>query len=179
MSTMNISRTLAAPAGDRRLASEQASSALLRAGALVLRYGLVLLLLWFGVFKFTPTEAQAIQPLVANSPLLSWLYSIFGLRGASRVIGVIEIASALLIAARPLSARLSAIGSIGAIVTFVTTLTFMATTPGSWAVVDGIFVPAGAGAFLIKDLLLLGAAVWTAGEAMTASTREREGRGSA
>jgi len=83
MSTMNISRSLAAPSRDRQFASEHASTPLLGAGALILRYGLVLLLLWFGVFKFTPTEAQAIQPLVANSPLLSWLYSILVLRGSS------------------------------------------------------------------------------------------------
>jgi uncharacterized membrane protein YkgB len=85
------------------------------------------------------------------------------------VIGVAEVVIALLIAARPLSPRASAVGSVGAIFMFATTLSFMATTPGSWAVVDGFFVPANAGSFLIKDLLLLGAAIWSAGEAMMAS----------
>lgn len=173
MSTMNTWSS-AGPRGlEQQFASEAASEILLRAGATVLRYGLVLLILWFGLFKFTPTEAQSIQPLVVNSPLLSWLYSVSGVRGVSRLIGVAEIAIALLIAARPLSARASAMGSIGAILMFVTTLSFLATTPGSWAVVDGFPVPAGAGAFLIKDLLLFGAAVWTAGEAMLASRRAR------
>jgi uncharacterized membrane protein YkgB len=153
--------------------SERATELLSQSGVLILRYGLVLLVLWFGVFKFTPSEAQAIQPLVAHSPFLSWLYSLTGVRGASRVIGLAEIAIALLIAARPLSARASAIGSIGAIVMFLTTLSFLATTPGSWGVVDGILVPTGAGGFLIKDLLLLGAAVWTAGEALAASSQRR------
>src|SRR4051812_26482259 len=78
---------------------EALSAALLAVGAVVLRYGLVLLILWFGVFKFTPTEAQAIQPLVANSPFLAWLYGVTDLEGGSRVIGVLEIAIALLIAA--------------------------------------------------------------------------------
>ena len=173
MSKTNIATGVGARGLVQQLVSEGTSDILLRAGAVVLRYGLVLLILWFGLFKFTPTEAQSIQPLVANSPLLSWLYSVTDVRGASRLIGIAESTIALLIAIRPLSARASAVGSIGAIMMFVTTLSFLATTPGSWAVVDGFPVPAGAGGFLIKDLLLLGAAVWTAGEAMLASTRSR------
>ena len=169
MNTMNMARDARwRPATD---AADRATDTLSRSGVVILRYGLVLLVLWFGVFKFTPTEAQAIQPLVANSPLLSWLYALTGVRGVSRLIGLAEIAIALLIAARPLSARVSAVGSIGAIIMFLTTLSFLATTPGSWGVVDGILVPTGAGGFLIKDLLLLGAAVWTAGEALAAAQR--------
>ena len=169
MNTMNVS-------GDfrwRAAAStpDRAADVLLRSGVAILRYGLVLLVLWFGVFKFTPTEAQAIQPLVSHSPFLSWLYALTGVRGASRLIGLAEIAIALLMAARPVSARASAVGSIGAIIMFLTTISFLATTPGSWGVVDGILVPTGAGGFLIKDLLLLGAAVWTAGEALAADRR--------
>lgn len=109
-----------------------------------MRYGLAAIILWFGVFKFTPIEAQAIQPLVAHSPILSWLYAIMDVRGASRIIGCAEIAIALLIALRPLSRRAAAVGGIGAIVMFLTTLSFAITTPGSWAVVDGMPVPAGA-----------------------------------
>lgn len=171
MSTINISRDMgwrAAMAEPDRL-----TAALSRAGAIVLRYGLVLLILWFGVFKFTPTEAQGIQPLVSHSPFLSWLYAFTDVGGASRIIGLTEIAIALLIAARPFSARASAAGSIGAIVMFLTTLSFLATTPGSWGVVDGLPVPTGAGGFLIKDLLLLGAALWTAAEALAASANRR------
>ena len=148
--------------------TDRVAEILRQSAAMVLRYGLVLLILWFGLFKFTPTEANAIQPLVANSPILSWLYSVTDLRGASRVIGVAEIVIALLIATRSVSARLSAIGGFGAVIMFLTTLSFLATTPGSWARVDGFLVPAGAGAFLIKDLLLLGAALWSAGESLTA-----------
>jgi len=171
MSTMNVSPTVGARALDRQLTTERLSAILLYSGAIILRYGLLLLILWFGVFKFTPTEAQSIQPLVANSPLLSWLYAVTGVHGVSRVIGVAEIVIALMIAARPFSARVSAAGSVGAVAMFVTTLSFLATTPGSWAVVDGLLVPAGAGGFVIKDLLLLGAAVWTAGEATMAAVK--------
>jgi uncharacterized membrane protein YkgB len=166
MSTTNISRTASGRGAAALLSTDRVSAALLQSAAIVLRYGLVILILWFGLFKFTPTEANAIQPLVGNSPILSWLYSVTDVRGASRIIGVAEIVIALLIAARPLSARLSAIGGIGAVMMFLATLSFLATTPGSWARVDGLLVPAGAGGFLIKDLLLLGAALWCAGESL-------------
>jgi len=51
---------------------------------------------------------------------------------------------------------------------FLTTLSFLATTPGMFTVVEGLPVPSGMGAFVIKDLVLLGAALWTAGEALSA-----------
>ena len=37
----------------------------------VLRYGLVAVILFFGAFKFTAVEATGIQPLVSHSPFLS------------------------------------------------------------------------------------------------------------
>ena len=39
-------------------------------GFLVALGGVVLILLWIGVFKFTPTEAAAIRPLVASKKIL-------------------------------------------------------------------------------------------------------------
>ncbi len=31
-------------------------------------FGVVLVLLWIGIFKFTPTEAAAIEPLIKKPP---------------------------------------------------------------------------------------------------------------
>ena len=133
------------------------------------RYGLVGIILWYGVFKFTTAEANALEPLLTNSPLLSWLYSITDVNGASRVIGVTEIVIALLIASRPWAPMLSALGSIGAIGMFLTTLSFLATTPGMFARVEWLVVPAGGGGFIIKDVFLLGSAMLTAAEALRAA----------
>ena len=134
-------------------------------GMHVSRYGLVVTLLLIGALKFTPGEAQGIQVLVANSPLMFWLYRIFSLQAVSNLIGMIEIVVALLIALRPFSARLSFIGSIGAIVTFVLTVSFLFSTPGAFQFPHGLLVLGDAGQFLIKDLVLLGVSIWTAGEA--------------
>lgn len=131
------------------------------------RYGLVLVLAWIGGMKFTAYEAEAIQGFVANSPFLAWIYEVFSVRAASALIGGVELGIALLIAVRPFSARLAAVGSALAVGMFATTLSFLFTTPGAFEPSLGGFpalsvVP---GQFLVKDLVLLGAALWSFGEA--------------
>ncbi len=140
-------------------------------GAQALRYGLVLVLVLFGATKFTAAEAEAIKPLVSNSPVMSWLYGVLSAEGASRLIGSIELIAAVLIAARPVSARISIIGSALAIGTFLTTLSFLFTTPGAL----GATHPAHG--FLLKDIVLLAAAIATATEALRATAEQSEGRG--
>jgi uncharacterized membrane protein YkgB len=135
------------------------------------RYGLVIAVGWVGFMKFTAYEAEAIRPFVANSPLLSWVYGPMSVRGFSTVFGVVEVAIALLIAARPFAPRVSALGSALAVGMFLTTLSFLVTTPGVWEPSAGGFPTLSAlpGQFLIKDLALLGISLWTLGEAWQAS----------
>jgi uncharacterized membrane protein YkgB len=139
------------------------------AGIWVSRYGLVVVLLLIGALKFTPSEATGIQPLVAHSPLMSWMYGVLSVQEVSNVIGAIEIAVAALIALRPLSARASFVGSLGAIVTFLLTISFLFSTPGAAQLNYGFPVLGDAGQFLIKDVVLLGASFWTAAEALGAA----------
>lgn len=128
------------------------------------RYGLVAILLLIGGLKFTHAEAMAIEPLVSHSPLLFWLYSVTSVDGVSQIIGTTEVGVALLIALRPISAVASAAGSLLAVATFLTTLSFMLSTPGVW---DPAFPElSSTGSFLVKDLCLLACAVFTAGEAL-------------
>jgi uncharacterized membrane protein YkgB len=136
-----------------------------KVGIHVSRYGLVVSLLLIGVLKFTAGEAQGIQPLVASSPLMFWLYRFFSLQFVSNLIGAIEIAVAALMALRPFSAKLSFIGSVGAVITFVLTVSFLFSTPGALQLSHGVPLLGDAGQFLIKDLVLLGASIWTAAEA--------------
>jgi len=140
------------------------------AGHMVLRYGLVLVVAWIGAMKFTAYEAAGIQPLVANSPLMGWMYRFLSVQAFSSLLGTVEIAVAVMIAVRPLSARVAAVGSAMAVMMFLTTLSFLFSTPGWEASLGGFpalsVVP---GQFLLKDVVLLGAAVWSLGEAMSAS----------
>src|ERR1700680_2702331 len=86
--------------------------------ATLLRYGLALIFLWIGAMKFTAYEAQGIRPLAENSPLMNWLLAALGVQAFSNLVGVVEIATGLLLALRPVSARAAAIGSALAIATF-------------------------------------------------------------
>lgn len=140
-------------------------------GGGILRYGLVGILLYLGAFKFTLTEAEGIRPFLESSPLLSRLYLFTGIQGASNLIGTAEIVSAILLAVRPFSPRLTVIGSILGIGTFLVTLSFLVTTPGTFERVPDFPIPVASivGWFLIKDLFLLGASVWSLGEALQAS----------
>ena len=129
----------------------------------VLRYGLVALLLLWGASKFTALEAEGIRPLVEHSPLMSWVYSLFGVRGGSGVIGVVEMSAALLICTRRWKPMLAAVGSLLAVGTFLITLSFLVTTPGIWEPTNPF------GGFIMKDIILLGAALWSSAEALRAA----------
>jgi uncharacterized membrane protein YkgB len=135
-------------------------------GQLVLRYGLVLVVGWIGLMKFTEYEARGIQPLVANSPLMSWMYNFLTVREFSVALGIVEVSVAILIGVRPWSARAAAVGSGAAVLMFLTTLSFLFSTPG-WEPSLGGFpaVSAFPGQFLLKDVVLLGASIWSCGEA--------------
>lgn len=142
------------------------------AGRYLLRYGLVSILLWVGLLKFTAYEALAIQPLVDNSPFMAWIYDVLSVRMFSNLLGAFEIVLALLIATRPFAPKLSAVGSLGAIVLFLVTLTFLITTPDAFQIGYGLpFLSPMPGQFVAKDVGLLAIAVWTAGEAIGAAKR--------
>src|SRR5262249_20169870 len=79
-------------------------------GRALARYGLVVVVGWIGLMKFTAYESEGISNYVANSPLLSWVYGFMSHRGFSAVLGVVELTVAILIAARPFSPRASALG---------------------------------------------------------------------
>ncbi len=132
----------------------------LRTSTLVSIFGTALNLLWIGIFKFTPTEAKAIQPLITNSPLTSWMTPTFGIQGASDIIGAIEIITALLLLCVTIQdralQRCAQLGGIMGAAIFLCTLSFLATTPGAFSVQDGVLVPNG---FLLKDIVLLGASL--------------------
>jgi uncharacterized membrane protein YkgB len=143
-------------------------------GAHVIRYGLALVIVWIGLMKFTAYEAAGIQPLVASSPLMGWMYSILSVREFSAGLGIVEIIIAALIALRWWFPKTSAAGSAAAVFMFLTTISFLFSAPG-WEPTLGGFpaLSSSVGQFLIKDVVLLGAAIWTCGEAYSAKMTSR------
>lgn len=143
---------------------------LLKIGEFIIRYSLVVILLWIGCLKFTTYEAEGIKGLVENSPFTSWGYDLMSVQGFAILIGIIEIILGLMIAMRSFSPIISGYGSLGAVIMFVITLSFLLSTPGAWQPEYGFpYLSPMPGQFLLKDLLSLGAAIWTAGEAFVAS----------
>jgi len=154
------------------IAGDNTAATLENVGANVIRYGLVVILVVVGALKFTAYEAEAIQGLVTNSPLMSWAYSVFSVRSYAALLGVVEITLGILIATRPIAPKVSAIGSLGAVIMFLITLSFLLSTPTAWQAGYGFPFPSPMpGQFLTKDIILLGAAIWTAGEALRASRK--------
>ena len=134
------------------------------------RYGLVLVIGWIGAMKFANFQANQIQPLVASSPFMGWLYNIFPVYTFSALLGVFEVAAAVLIAIKPLSPRLSIVGSVLAIVLFLATISFLFTTPGISEPAGGGFPAISLiGEFLLKDVPLLGLSFWTLADSIRAA----------
>jgi reactive chlorine resistance protein C len=137
---------------------------------LLARYGLVVVIAWFGGMKFTNYEAQGIAPLVSESPFMSWLYNIFSVYTFSALLGVFEVTAAVLIAVKPWWPKASMLGSALAILLFGATISFLFTTPGVFEQsVGGFPLLSLSGGFLIKDVALLGISVWTLADALRAT----------
>jgi uncharacterized membrane protein YkgB len=139
------------------------------AGRLFVRYALVVVIAWIGALKYSSYEAAGIRPLIANSPIMSWFYSILGVGSLAATLGTVEIIAAALIALRYVAPRLSALGSAIAILLFLGTLSFLFTTPGVTAAGGFPVLSTLPGQFLLKDLVLLGAALWTLGDSLGAA----------
>jgi reactive chlorine resistance protein C len=160
-------------------------------GMALLRFGLVIVLVWIGGLKFARYEAEGIVPLVANSPLISFFYhhpapeyryhmnkegelnpanrqwhQTNGTYPVSYGLGIVIVSIGILIALHPLFPRLAAVGSFLLILMACTTLSFLVTTPEAWVpalgdTTHGFPYLSGAGRLIIKDVIMLGAAVVT------------------
>lgn len=100
--------------------------------------GLAIPLLWIGIFKFTPTEAATIKPLVENHFAMGWLYHFCSVQMVSNVIGASEIAVGIGLILSFWTKKIGKYAGIASTIIFLTTISFLFTTPGEWRTVDGI-----------------------------------------
>ena len=159
------------------------------------RIGLVIVLLWIGGLKAFRYEAVGIVPFVANSPTMSFFYKHgtpeykkhMNKEGEykpeniawhqdnhtylfSYGLGAVIVLIGLLIALYPIFPAASAIGSFLAFLMSLVTLSFLITTPETWVqpLGDSEFgfpYLSAAGRLVIKDVIMLGAAVVTMAQA--------------
>ena len=114
--------------------------------------GTALILAWIGIYKFTLTEAKLIQPLVENHFAMGWLYNLFSIQMVSNLIGATEVIVAISLIVGIKYRKVAYFSGIAATIIFITTLSFLITTPNTWKVSDGILVT---NFFLLKDILFL------------------------
>lgn len=155
------------------------------------RLGLIVVLLWIGGLKAFRYEAVGIVPFVANSSLMNFFYTHDSPEYKTHMnkegeykpeniewhkanntyrfsfgLGAIIVAIGLLIALYPISPKLSAIGSFLAFGMSFVTLSFLITTPETWVPnlgdsEHGFPYLSGAGRLVIKDAIMMGAALVT------------------
>ena len=126
-------------------------------GMVLLRIALVIVLVWIGGLKFADYEADSIVPLVANSPIMSFIYAhpapvyhqysnkegeviaahhewqISNRTYAfSHVLGCVIVLIGILIALHGPLPQIATIGSGLLILMACTTLSFLVTTPEAW-----------------------------------------------
>ena len=170
-------------------------------GVFVLRFGLVVVLVWIGGLKFARYEGESIVPLVSNSPLMGFFYrnrapayrvhmnkegevnpaarawnEANGTYRFSHGLGVVIVLIGLMIAVSPVLPQVAAIGSLFLLLMSCTTLSFLVTTPEAWVpaagdTTHGFPYLSGVGRLIIKDVIMLGAAIVTMSDSAKAFLR--------
>src|ERR1700730_3561657 len=121
----------------------------------VVRASMVIIYFFFGYQKWFAYEAQGLIPFISNGPLISWMYPVFGIQGASWFLGVSEWLFGALLCSGFWNKKLGILGAAGSCITFIMTITIIPFMPDGWAASAGGF-PAMVGnvAFLMKDVVL-------------------------
>ena len=174
-----------------------------RVGVALTRVGLVVVLVWIGGLKVYKYEADGIVPFVANSPLMNFFYKEPAgeyrkhmnregeLVPANRAwheqngtyvfaygLGSVIVLYGVLIALHPIFPRAAAVGSFLVFVMSFVTLSFLVTTPETWvqplgSSEHGFPLLSGAGRLVVKDAIMMGAALVTMADSAKAYVRKR------
>jgi uncharacterized membrane protein YkgB len=151
--TNRLIKTLAKLMADLGLLSDDLEYNLLRAS-------MVMIFAFFGYTKWHQYAAQLMFPFISNSPFISWLYPVFGLRGGTRFLGASEWTIFALLFAGFWDKRLGILGALGSTITFVTTFTIIPFMPNGWDPAAGFPAMAGEVPFLMKDIVLLALSIY-------------------
>ena len=127
----------------------------------LLRASMVLIFLLFGYQKWFEYEAQMLIPYISNGPFISWLYPVFGIRGATWFLGASEWTFGALLFLGFWDKRLGVLGALGSTVTYVMTVSIIPFMPNGWAASAGGFPAMTVNvAFLMKDVVLLAVSIY-------------------
>ena len=179
------------------------ASRLDKAAITVTRIRLVVVLVWIGSLKVYHYEDEGIVPFVANSPFMSFFYrqpageykqhmnregtlvpanqewhEHNGTYVFAYILGSVIVAYGLLIASHPWLPQIAMVGSFMVFVMSFVTLSFLISTPECWVPAlgssnHGFPLLSGAGRLVLKDIIMLGAALVTMADSAKASLRKK------
>lgn len=171
-------------------------------GVALTRVGLIVVLLWIGGLKAFKYEADGIVPFVANSPFMSFFYADpdnyaahknpegklvpenRSWHEANRTypfaygLGAVIVLYGLLLCLHPWLPQVAALGSFLVFVMSFVTLSFLITTPECWVpplgdAQHGFPYLSGAGRLVVKDAIMMGAALVTMADSAKAYLQKR------
>src|SRR5262245_27592093 len=99
----------------------------------LVRGSMVLIYVLFGYQKWFEYEAQTLIPYISNGPLISWMYPVFGIRGASWFLGASEWLIAILLFLGFRNKNAGILGAIGSCFSMIGTVTIIPFMPDGWA----------------------------------------------
>ena len=126
----------------------------------LLRASMVIIFLLFGYQKWFIYEAKVLIPYIGNDPFLSWMYPVFGIQGASWLLGVSEWIFGALLFLGFWNKRLGVLGALGSTITFAVTVTIIPFMRNGWDPSAGFPAMAGNVPFLLKDVVLLAVSIY-------------------
>lgn len=171
------------------------TSRLQNSGIHMARWGLVIVLLWIGSLKAFRYEAIGIVPFVVNSPTMNFFYKYEAPEYKKHMnkegeykpeniawhkenntyafsygLGAVIVLIGIFIALYPVFPGLSAVGSFLAFTMSLVTLSFLISTPETWVpplgdTEHGFPYLSAAGRLVVKDVIMMGAAVVTMAQA--------------
>jgi len=126
----------------------------------LVRASMVLIFVLFGYQKWFAYEAETLIPFISNGPLIFWMYPVFGIRGASWFLGVSEWLFAALLFWGFWNKKAGLLGALGCCFAMIGTVTIIPFMPDGWDAAAGFPAMKGNVAFLMKDIVLLGASFY-------------------
>jgi len=126
----------------------------------LVRASMVLVFLLFGYQKWFEYEAQTLIPFISNGVLISWMYPVFGIRGASWFLGASEWLFAALLLWGFWNKKAGILGALGCCFSMIGTVTIIPFMPDGWDAAAGFPAMKGNVAFLMKDVVILAASFY-------------------
>ena len=144
------------------------TSALIKLGILkdgldyhLIRVSMVMIFLFSACQTCASYQAQALIPHIYSGALISWMCTIFGVRGACYFLGISEWLFGVLLLAGFSSKKLGILGAMSSASSLLASIAIVPFMGGGWAALTGGFPPVTSNvAFLMKDLVLLAVSIY-------------------